>query len=376
MNILVLNSTSDLYGASKILLAAVNLLKKKGHHPIVVLTEDGPLANALQDIGAEVVFIRLGILRRKYKSLAGIINRLWVLRKAYYSIKQLIRERDITLVYSNTTAVLAGAFAAKSLGIRHIWHVQEIIENPKWLRSFLGKLLNNYSDTVIVVSGAVKDNWGKFVSQKKLQLIYSSIDYLPYANSSGKLRKELGFPDETVIIGMIGRVHYWKGQDYFLRIAGRLSHKFPELRFVMIGDAFPGYEYLYETLASIKKEENIGSIVYDLGYRTDVPELLQGFDIMVLPSVLPDPFPTVILEAMASAKPVVATRHGGAKEMIDDGMTGILIPVNDPEEASVLMSPLIMDSEKRRQMGDAGRRKVLSNYSLEAFENKMIKVFE
>ena len=376
MNILILNSTSDLYGASKILLAAVNLLTKKGHHPIVVLTENGPLVKDLQDAGAEVIFIRLGILRRKYKSLPGVVNRFMVLRKAYYSIKQLIRQRNITLVYSNTTAVLAGAFAAKSLGIRHIWHVQEIIESPKWLQRFLGKLLNNYSDAVIVVSEAVKTSWGKFVSREKLQLIYSSIDYLPYLHSSGKLREELGIPDETIVIGMIGRVHYWKGQDYFLRIAGNLSRKFPDLRFVMIGDAFPGYEYLYEELASLKKAENIESLVYDLGYRTDVAELLQGFDMLVLPSILPDPFPTVILEAMASAKPVVATRHGGATEMIDDGMTGILIPVNDPKEASALMETLIMDRAKRRLMGEAGRKKVLAHYSLEAFENKMIKVFE
>jgi len=194
--------------------------------------------------------------------------------------------------------------------------------------------------------------------------------------SPDTLRKELGIEDNFIVIGMIGRVHYWKGQDYFLQIAGHLSRKFTNLHFVMIGDVFPGYEYLYGELAITKKTENIESIVSDLGYRADVAELLQGFDILVLPSVLPDPFPTVILEAMASAKPVVATAHGGMLEMIDEGVTGILIPVNDPCQASLLMEKLVFDKEKRKQMGEAGRKKVLEQYSLEAFENKMIKVLE
>ena len=376
MNILILHGSSDLYGASKILLATVNVCKKKGHRPIVVLTENGPLAVVLQQAGIEVVFIRLGILRRKYKSLAGVLNRVLVLRKASYAIKALVKEKSIDLIYSNTTAVLVGAYVAKKLGIRHIWHVHEIIEQPKWLYHFLGNIVNKYSDIVIVVSEAVKKNWAKYVAEDKLRMVYNGIDYKPYLQPSDKLRKELGIADDITVIGMIGRVHYWKGQDYFLRIAGHLSRKFTDLRFVMIGDVFPGYEYLYGELAEIKKTEKIESVVSDLGYRTDVAELLQGFDILVLPSVLPDPFPTVVLEAMASAKPVAANAHGGMLEMIDEDVTGILIPVNDAYQASLLMEKLVVDAEKRKQMGEAGRKKVLMQYSLEAFENKMIKILE
>lgn len=376
MNILILHGSSDLYGASKILLVTVRAIIKKGHKPLVVLTEDGPLAEQLKQLGAEVNFIRLGILRRKYKTLPGIINRLQVIRNAWQDIKKLISERKIGLVYSNTTAVLAGAFAARSMGIRHIWHVHEIIESPKWMYRFLGNLLNRYSDKVIVVSAAVKKSWSKYVSPDKLELIYNGIDYTPYLQSSGKLRKELGIDEQTVIIGMIGRVHYWKGQEYFLRIASQISKQNNDVRFVMIGDAFPGYEYLYEKLDLIIKQENVGHLVYDLGYRTDVAELLAGFDILVLPSILPDPFPTVVLEAMASAKPVAATQHGGALEMVDDTITGVWIPANDVQKASAMIGKLAADKTARIRMGEAGRKKVLEQYSMEAFENKMLKVLE
>jgi glycosyltransferase involved in cell wall biosynthesis len=248
MNILILHGSSDLYGASKILLVTVNLLKKRGHTITIVLTEHGPLVDELQKLGADILFIRLGILRRKYKSPKGLINRLMVMRKAYAAVKKLIREKDITLVYSNTTAVLAGAFAARSLGIKHVWHVHEIIQEPKWLYRFLGRLLNKYSDLVITVSEAVKKSWETFVATEKMQLVYNGIDYTPYLQPSRKLRNELHISDDVIIIGMIGRVHYWKGQEYFLEIATELAKKFSDLRFVMIGDVFPGYEYLYSKL--------------------------------------------------------------------------------------------------------------------------------
>ncbi len=376
MNILILHGSSDLYGASKILLVTVRMLIKKGYSPLVVLTDEGPLADELKTLGAEVLFIRLGILRRKYKSLPGILNRLWVMRSAYTAIKNLIKDRKIELVYSNTTAVLAGAFAARSMGIAHIWHVHEIIEHPRWMYRFLGNLLNRFSSKVIVVSAAVQKSWSKYVSAEKLQLIYNGIDYSPYMAPSDKLRKELGIDDETVIMGMIGRVHYWKGQAYFLQIASALSRQYSNIRFVLIGDAFPGYEYLYDQLKALIKQENIGHVVYDLGYRTDVAELLAGFDILVLPSTLPDPFPTVVLEAMASAKPVAATAHGGALEMVDENQTGVLIPVNDVQKATAIIAKLVGDKALRVQLGEAARKKVLEKYSPEAFENKMINVLE
>ncbi|MES2003069.1 MAG: glycosyltransferase family 4 protein [Bacteroidota bacterium] len=376
MNILILHGSSDLYGASKILLVTVRMLRKKGFHPIIVLTEPGPLSNALESEGFETVYMRLGILRRKYKTIPGMVNRFITIRKAIAALKKLVREKNTQLIYSNTTAVLAGAFAAKATGIRHVWHIHEIIEQPKWLFYLLGNMVNRYSTRVIVVSEAVKKSWGRYVSAEKMARVYNGIEYAPYQQPSSKLREELGLDEQTIVIGMIGRVHHWKGQEYFVEIASQLAKQYKSVHFVMIGDVFPGYEYLYKSLAKQKKEAGIESLVTDLGYRTDVATLLQGFDIFVLPSTLPDPFPTVILEAMAAGKPVVATRHGGAMEMIDESVTGFLMPVNDAEKASMIIGKLVNDKALRLQMGQAGRQKVLSQYSLEAFEQEMIKVLE
>jgi glycosyltransferase involved in cell wall biosynthesis len=99
-------------------------------------------------------------------------------------------------------------------------------------------------------------------------------------------------------------------------------------------------------------------------------------DIFILPSILPDPFPTVILEAMASGKPVVATAHGGAKEMILEGETGLLIPWDNPGSAAEAISDLVNNKKIREKMGEKGRSRVLDKFSPEAYRKNFTELFE
>jgi glycosyltransferase involved in cell wall biosynthesis len=174
---------------------------------------------------------------------------------------------------------------------------------------------------------------------------------------------------------MVGRVHYWKGQDYFIKIAGLLHPRFPQLRFVMVGDAFPGYEYLYAQNENQIQQLQLQDVIKDLGFRKDIPAILQSIDLLILPSQLPDPFPTVILEAMASAKPVIATQMGGALEMIEAGITGDFMPAQNAEEAANKIANWL-DKEKLNTAGMAARQRALEKFSKEAWENKLIKIIE
>jgi len=114
MNILVLGASSDLYGGSKILSIVANILAEGKHNPIVVISETGPLVEELAKHNVEVKIIRLGILRRKYMSISGILNRITVTRSAWKALNSLIDDRKIDLIYSNTTGVFIGAFLAKN----------------------------------------------------------------------------------------------------------------------------------------------------------------------------------------------------------------------------------------------------------------------
>lgn len=375
MKILLLHSSSDVYGASKIFLGTVQLLKKRNHDVWVVLSEDGPLVKKLASAGATVLMVRLGILRRKYFNPLGIINRIATLLRARKQLQELIRKEKIELVYSNTTGVLAGAFAARNCGVRHIWHVHEIIENPFWLKQLLGHLMNRYAVGIIAVSEAVKQSWESVLPAERITVIQNGIDYSPYLEHEHTLTKELQLPTAAIVIGMVGRVHYWKGQSYFLKLAGQLHQKHPSLHFLLAGDAYPGYEYLYQEMQTQIETLQLSDVVHNLGFREDIPAVMQTIDLLLLPSQQPDPFPTVILEAMASAKPVIATHFGGAVEMIDAGITGDLMPADQVDTAvSVIESWL--DKNRLQAAGEAGRKRVLEKFSLEAWEHKMINYLE
>jgi glycosyltransferase involved in cell wall biosynthesis len=375
MKILLLHSSSDVYGASKIFLGTVQLLKKRNHEVWVVLSEDGPLVKKLASAGATVLMVRLGILRRKYFNPLGIINRIATLLRARKQLQELIRKEKIELVYSNTTGVLAGAFAARNCGVRHIWHVHEIIENPFWLKQLLGHLMNRYAVGIIAVSEAVKQSWKSVLPAERITVIQNGIDYSPYLEHEHTLTKELQLPTAAIVIGMVGRVHYWKGQSYFLKLAGQLHQKHPSLHFLLAGDAYPGYEYLYQEMQTQIETLQLSDVVHNLGFREDIPAVMQTIDLLLLPSQQPDPFPTVILEAMASAKPVIATQFGGAVEMIDAGITGDLMPADQVDTAvSVIESWL--DKNRLQAAGEAGRKRVLEKFSLEAWEHKMINYLE
>ncbi len=386
MKLLILHSSSDLYGASKILLTSLAIFKKHGHQTIVVLSAKGELSERLAQMDVRVIYIPLGIIRRKYMNPKGIINRIQQNRQAIKSLEQIISEEKIDILYSNTTAVLAGAFAAHKMRIKHIWHIHEIIAKPIFLFRGLSWLLKKYATHIIVVSKAVQDHWAKHIPISKVLLVYNGIDYSEYKSpmeaaslvsepqQQAELHENAAPAQAKLRIGMIGRVHHWKGQDYFLAIAGELIKTNPHLEFIMVGDAFPGNEYLYEEINRLKTELNLVNAVSDLGYRTDIPAILHQLDIFVLPSILPDPFPTVVLEAMASGCAVVATNHGGATEMIESGKEGLLIPWNDAKAAAKLMQPMISNAAQRKAMGQAAAKKVRAEFSLEAFEVRIVKL--
>ncbi|RZL52038.1 MAG: glycosyltransferase [Pedobacter sp.] len=303
MNILILGTSSDLYGGSKILSIVAKILADNNHKPIVVLSEKGELVDELNKLGVEVRIIRLGILRRKYFSVPGIINRISVTSKAWKSLSILIEDEKIDILYSNTTGVLIGAFLARRKKIKHIWHIHEIITKPKIFTRVLSFLIEKYSHNIIVVSNAVKQHWEKHIRKQSITRIYNGIDTSIYGQNEGLLKQELNLNNNDFLIGMIGRVNHWKGQDYFIDIAKLILEKQPNVKFVIAGDAYPGNEHLVDKLVNRIENENLKKAIHYIGYRTDIPNILNSLDVFVLPSTSPDPFPTVILEAMASSKP-------------------------------------------------------------------------
>lgn len=377
MNIVFLHSASDLYGSGKILVDVVNIAVNKGNKCWVILPDVGELNECFKELGVPVIISDVGIIRRKYLNLWGMINRLLRIIKSQHILFKLIKKENIDLVYSNTIAVLSGAFISKVLKRRHIWHIHEILLEPKYFVKLMAFLLNKFSSYCIVVSRAVESHWLSLgVSQEKIRLIYNSINVKDFELNGGNLRDELKIPPKTKLVGMIARVHHWKGQDYFLEIAYRLKKEINDIKFVMVGDAFPGYEYLYENINELKNKYYLEESVLDLGFRRDIANILAGLDIFILPSTLPDPLPTTVLEAMAAGKAVVATDHGGATEMVDNNITGLLIPYNNADKACEMILNLLKNKNTVLAMGKEGTERVKRMFSPAVFENNISQLFK
>ena len=369
MRVLLLHSSSDLYGASKVFLQTVLLLQKKGYKCTVVLSGEGPLSELFIKNNIEVYFINLGILRRKYFTPKGIINRIQQWTKASRLLKNIILKKNIQCIYSNTAAVLIGAYVAQQNKIKHIWHIHEIIEKPYFLHIFIKWCLQYGAQKIIVVSKAVQLHWGIGT------IVYNGIESLAISHKEN-YKSKFNIPSNAIVIGMAARIHYWKGQQYFLEIAEQLiatENRNEPVYFLISGDAFPGYEYLLDEMKAFIKEHTLNSRVFYIGFETEMDNFYKSIDVLVLPSQLPDPLPTVVLEAMRYGLPIAATEQGGALEMIHEN--GIFLPLFDAY-ASAKKIGSILPSEIRKKLGQAGQKRAEAFFSVTAFENNILHVFE
>ena len=414
MRILLLHSSSDIYGASKIFLQTVQLLKSKGHYPVVVLSNKGTLSAELEKIGVDVHIVNLAIIRRKYFNVSGIINRFQKWKHAVSALSEIIAVHQIDTVYSNTAAVVVGAYIANKNKLQHIWHLHEIIEKPVFLHKALAWCMRNWSDKIIVVSKAVEANWQDALNKSttnntsnytapKPQMfqIYNGIAPVPKSTGIPNTRfanykQSLGIPDNALVIGMAARIHFWKGQPYFIDIARELlalekenkiglNNTEPKpLYFIIAGDPFTGYEHLQTELENSIQEYHLQERVFYIGLVKEIDLFYTSIDLLILPSQLPDPLPTVVLEAMQYAIPVIATAQGGALEMVvgenelannTTAPTGIFIPLNDAVAAANKIADLLAKNNLTA-LGAAGKQRVDTYFSAAAFEKNILSVFE
>jgi glycosyltransferase involved in cell wall biosynthesis len=415
MRILLLHSSSDIYGASKIFLQTVQLLKKSGHYTIVALSNEGPLSLELEKAGVEVHIINLAILRRKYFNVAGVFNRYKKWGVAVQALSELIDQHQIDTVYSNTAAVIVGGYIAKKKKLQHIWHLHEIIERPLFLHKFLASRLRKWADKIIVVSKAVEADWKDPITGPKMFQVYNGLPLIATSNilpslvaseisnyhqikGNPNLRTQLNIPSDAIVIGMAARIHFWKGQNYFIDIAHALLLRAKQLSknsataplyFIIAGDPFPGYEHLQTEMENAIKAYQLSDRIFYVGLVKEMDLFYRAINVLVLPSQQPDPLPTVVLEAMQYGLPVVATAQGGALEMVIGEVsaaesllnnnihaaTGVFIPLTDVQVAADKIES-ILNIHKLQALGAAGKIRVENYFSAASFEKNILSVFE
>lgn len=363
-NILFVNSSSELYGADRSLINLVKNLDKEKFKSVVVLPEDGPLVKLLKEVdGVEVIIQNIAVLRRKNLSVKGMANYAKDFFQSISFFKKLIKEKNIDVVYTNTTVVFPGGIAAKSLKKKSVWHVREIISN-KFERSVVAFVANRYSDVIIANSKATAD---AFCKSNKMRVVYNAIE--------SKGTEIVNRPDgEEIVVGMAGRINRWKGQKLFVDMAEKVLKSGKKVKFLIAGDAYNGESRLVDDLKDYIKSKKLENDITLLGQVNDMDSFYRSLDIFVLPSIQPEPFGLVVIEAMDRGLPVVATRHGGPVEIIDDGINGYLVDYTEATEMSEKVLKLIEDKNLRKEIGLKGKEKREKMFNLENYVSGIEKV--
>lgn len=279
----------------------------------------------------------------------------------------VIRERRIDLVHCNgTIAKITGAFIGMLHGVPVVWHVRNIQQTPfmKFLITRLARI--KAVRRIICVSEATAVQFGK---NPKVCVIHNGIDpgdFDPAAPRERKFRRENSIPGDTVVVGNAGRVVPRKGYGHFIEAAAELL-KDPALKnglkFVIVGDT-PGFftvNHLSELKERVERMGIADSFIFT-GFKRDVTDCVADFDIFLIPSNYPDPFPRSVIEAMCFSIPVVGFAIGGIEESVEDGVTGLLSPPGDTRHMTENVRRLIEDAGMRKAMGSAARKRVRALY--------------
>lgn len=378
--ILYLHSSSDLYGSDRCLLRTIEGLDRTRYQAVVCLPYDGPLVAALREVGAIVYVLQLPMLRRRNLSVLGITRYIADFVSGYLHVRRIVKQHRVDLLHSNTTAVTLGGVLSRWCRIGHIWHVREIIMSPTFIRKYIAKSLMRSATVVVGVSRSVIDNLAVDEPgiRMKSRVIYDGIRTQEFSSGiAAVVRSELAIDEDVILVGMLGRLGSWKGQELLLEAAIRLRDQGRRgMRFIAVGSVFPGNQSALTDLEHEIVRSKMGDLFSILAFRTDVGNILAALDVFVLPSVRPDPFPNTVLEAMAAGKPIVANAHGGVVEMLRDGESGFLVAPNDVAMMADRIAQLVDEPALRTRMGLAAQRRVRELFDISGYTVAMNALYD
>jgi len=362
INILYLITDLDIGGAEKALARTVIGLDKRKYNPTVCcLRGRGLVAEEIESAGVKVTQLNMS---NKF-DLAAV-----------FRLFRLLWEEKISIIHSylyhaNILGRVIGKVAQTPIIIsseRSVILSEEVVnkdtlEMGSRLRRLVNSLSMHLSGRVVTVSELVRETLiaASKIDPKRLVTIHNGVnleDYQIDGDITAK-KKGLGLETSASVIGAIGRLDRVKGAEYLLRAAAKVIFKTPDAAFLIVGDGSQR-----EALEQLARSLGISHRVVFTGQRDDVPELLAVMDVLVLPSLY-EGLPNAVLEAMAAGKPVIATPVGGTPEVVEDGITGLLVPPRDPEALAEAILALLQDRERAEAMGRAGRARVEKYFSVE-----------
>lgn len=357
INIMLAINSLIIGGAEQQFLELVKGLDKNRFKPIVVtIYSGGPLEPEVKNIpGIEFI-----CLNRKSKyDFSILLKILFLLRKKHIDIIQpfLTPSTFFTLL-----PAMIGGIPVKIITERGNMRNNSGRGYRTYLR--IEDLLTRFADWIIPNSESGRKYLIKRgLNPARIKVIYNGINtqrLIPDPAKVTQIRESLKLSKSGVVIGISASLIPLKDHVTFLKAAQTISKIMPQTKFVILGDG-----PLRSNLEKMVRELGIDSSVIFMGNQVEVSPYLAAFDIACLCSAEPEGCSNAILEAMALGKPVVATDAGGNRELVEDGKTGFLVPVKNPQALADAIVSCIKQPELTRQMGQRAREIILTRFSLD-----------
>lgn len=333
------------------------------------LGHEGSIEDAVKAAG-------ISIIREPHLVRSPMPHRDWL---ALRGLTRKLIEGRYDLVHTHTSkAGFLGRLAAERAGIRRVVHTPHgnvfhgyfngpVTRLYVWMERHAAR---RTSRIIELTEGGVKEHFAEGIGQREqFRVVFSGIDTAPYEGAiarRGETRAFLGIADTQIAIGGVGRLEAVKGFHYFVEMARQLHGQSSELTFFIAGDGAQAEQ--------LKRKARDLPIRF-LARRSDVPDLMAAFDVLVVPSIN-EGMGRVILEAGAAGIPVVASRVGGIPDIVDHGETGLLVEPRSPDELACAVLALVHSPERRCLMGAAARAKVVPHFSLETMVQRIEAIYE
>ena len=370
--LLFLDHAPALGGAERSLLLLLRHLDRTLWKPHLACP-GGAVAEEASKLSVEVHLFDFPRLRRSAAAPMDLIGRA---RK----LAAIAGDIGAAAIVGNTVrSTFYGALAAKFAGIPFVWHMRDFWlgeSRPRslWAETLGKRFLCALSAVVIANSHATAAH---IPCRGKVKVIHNGIEITAFdPGMDGSLfRQAYCIPKDAPLVGTVGRLRPWKGQDRFLRVLARVLREMPDARGVVVGGAVFGVEDGYEErLHDLADDLGVADRVVFTGHLADTRPALAAMDVFVHPGD-PEPFGLVNVEAMAMGKPVVAFAHGALPEIVADGETGVLVPPGDESAMAEAILRLLGSPSLRTAMGSAGRRRAEREFSVERMVSQVEQVY-
>ena len=368
--VLFLDHTGSLGGAELFLL---ELAKNWAGERKVLLFADGPFRERLERVRVPVEVLAadesVNTVARDGRGFAQLraIPGVWRLARR---VAERAAEFDV-LFANSQKALVVGVLAAWIAGKTLVWYLHDILtaEHFSGLNRRVAVTLGNRCANRVIANSDASRN--AFIAcggrAERTTVVYNGIDAPPDPTpeteaTARELRAMWGW-NGAPVVGLFSRLAPWKGQHVLLEALSQM----PELCAVFVGAALFGDEARYQReLEALAKAKGLNDRVRFLGFREDIPALLNAVDFVAHTSVSPEPFGRVIVEGMLAGKPVVATRAGGACEIIDDGITGRLVTPGDAGALAGVLREMIEQPGEAARLGRVGQISARQRFSVKA----------